>query len=81
MIEDLGAELVQQCFFIGAVELSYLGQLADLRAMCFDGPPIPGVLGKESGINPHLGGEKAHDLGCRLLPGTGESTFVLQAFQ
>ena len=81
MRKNLGAEPVQQAFFVGATELSHLGHLADLRPVGFDGSPFPGILSKQSGIHPNLSGEKAYHFGCHLLPATKKPAFVLQALE
>jgi hypothetical protein len=81
MMEDLGAEPVKQCFFIGVAELSYLGYLADLRPVGFDGPTFPCVLCEEGSINPNLGRKKAYHLGSHLLPGAGKAAIVLQTLE
>jgi hypothetical protein len=81
MMENVGAEPVQECFFIGATELPYLSYLPNLCPMRFDGSPFPGVLGKESGIDADLGSEKPYHLGGRFLSGTQETTFILEALE
>ena len=62
MIEDLGAEPIEKRFFIGATKLPYLGQLTDLRSVCFNGSPFPHILGKESHINTNLGSKKSYHI-------------------
>ncbi len=57
------------------------GHLADLRPVCFDGSPLPKVLGKEGSIHPDLGREKAHDIRGHFLPDTKKPTFILQALE
>ena len=81
MRKNLGAEPVQQGFFIGVTELPHLGHLTDLRPVDFDGPTFPGILGKQRGIHTNLSGEKAYHFGCHLLPRTGKPAFVLQALE
>jgi hypothetical protein len=81
MIEDFGAEPAKQCFFISTTELADLAYLTDLCPVRFNGSPFPGILGKESGINPNLGGEKAYHLRGRLLPGSEKTAFMLETLE
>ncbi len=47
MCKNVCAKPGEQGFFIGATEFADLRDRADLRSMGLNGPPLPGMLGKQ----------------------------------
>ena len=81
MCKNVCAKPGEQGFFIGATEFADLRDRADLRSIGLNGPPLPGILGKQSRINANLGGEEANHFRSCLLPGAQETAFISETFE